>query len=84
MLSSSEIPVAEARRHLADLLDRAAQGERIAITRRGRPVATIVSADGAGRPAAGDAVRAIMRDLQGDGFTDEELAGLRPRSSDGR
>ena len=36
-----EITYSQARRSLAKLLERAAQGERITITRRGRPVAEL-------------------------------------------
>lgn len=84
MTSSSRVSVAEARRHLAALLDRAGRGERVEITRRGKPVATLVAADDVRHPGAGDAIRAIMRDLDGEGLTEEELAVLRPRSPDGR
>lgn len=35
------ITYSEARRSLAELLERAAQGERITITRRGKPVAEL-------------------------------------------
>lgn len=36
-----EITYSQARRSLAELLERAAQGERITITRRGRPMAEL-------------------------------------------
>lgn len=86
MILPSAVPVAEARRHLADLLDRAARGEQVAITRRGKPIATLGPAEATRRTGAGDVVRAIMRDLEieGEGLTDEELADLRPLSADGR
>ena len=38
------IGASEARRHLPRLLDRAAQGESLTITRRGKPVARLVPA----------------------------------------
>ena len=39
---NTQIGAFEAKTHLSQLLDRVAQGERIAITRRGRPVAQLV------------------------------------------
>lgn len=36
-----EIPYSQARRSLSDLLERAAQGERITITRHGKPIAEL-------------------------------------------
>lgn len=36
-----EVSYSDARRSLAELLERAARGERITITRRGRPVAEL-------------------------------------------
>jgi len=37
----ASIPVAEAKAHLSELLDRAAAGETITITRHGKPVARL-------------------------------------------
>jgi len=46
-----EIGAYEAKTHLSKLLDRVAEGERIAITRHGVPVAMLVPADpGIARP----------------------------------
>jgi prevent-host-death family protein len=36
-----------ARKHLPDILDRAAKGETTVVTRRGRPVAVVAPIDGA-------------------------------------
>lgn len=50
----------EAKTHLPELLERVAKGERIVITKRGRPVAMLV-------PTAADLgvdVRAVIRDLR--------------------
>lgn len=47
-----EVGAFEARKHLARLLDRVAQGESLTITRRGKPVARLV-------PVAGDHERAL-------------------------
>jgi len=41
----SDIPLADAKAHLSDLVERAARGESVRITRRGRPVAQITGID---------------------------------------
>jgi prevent-host-death family protein len=38
------VSVAEAKAHLSDLISRAAEGETVSITRRGKPVAQLVAA----------------------------------------
>ena len=40
-LSMKQVNVAEAKRRLSELLDRASRGERIAICRRNRPIAEL-------------------------------------------
>jgi|SRR6266545_3116094 len=40
---SKEYAIAEARRHLADIVDQAESGIEVRLTRRGRPVAVVVS-----------------------------------------
>jgi prevent-host-death family protein len=40
-----DIPLADAKAHLSDLVERAARGESVQITRRGRPVAQITRID---------------------------------------
>ena len=42
---SAHINLAEAKAHLSELVERAAAGERIIITRRGKPVATLVAVE---------------------------------------
>ena len=49
----------EAKTHLASLLQRVAEGERITITRHGVPVATLIPASSAQRPR-----RATIDDLR--------------------
>lgn len=45
-MTTIDIPAAEAKRHLADYLARSAHKEcRVVVTRRGRPMAAIVSMD---------------------------------------
>ncbi len=44
-MTSETLTVAEAKRRFSKLLDRVADGERIVVTRRGKPAAALVSAD---------------------------------------
>ena len=45
-MTTKEVSVAEAKKHLSDLLGRVAyRGERITISKRGRPMAVLVPAD---------------------------------------
>lgn len=44
-LYMSEVTMSEAREHLADVLDAVQAGETVYVTRRGRRVAAVVSAD---------------------------------------
>lgn len=37
------VSVAEAKAHLSDLINRAAEGETVSITRRGKPVAQLIA-----------------------------------------
>jgi prevent-host-death family protein len=48
----------EARRHLATLLERVAKGEKIVITKRGKPVAMLVPA-----PKAENVVRQAVKEM---------------------
>jgi len=53
---SRELTVTEARAQLADLVNRVAySGDRIVLTRHGRPMAVLVSVDAAAAVAASDA-----------------------------
>lgn len=68
----------EAKTHLSRLLDEAAAGETIEITKHGRPVARLVPPPGAERPdidAAIEAVREFRRreNIRLDGLTIREL-----------
>jgi len=49
----------EAKTHLSALLDRAAKGERILITKHGAPVAMLVPPDAAVPPSREEALRQI-------------------------
>ena len=50
---------ADAKAHLSELVERAAAGEVVGITRRGKPVAQIVSADTPRKPVSLSALRAV-------------------------
>jgi prevent-host-death family protein len=41
----SEVNIAQAKAHLSELVDRAAGGDPVCITRRGKPVAKLTAAD---------------------------------------
>lgn len=50
----------EAKTHLAELLDRVERGERVTITRHGRPVAVLVPPPGVPDRTAAEAVDALL------------------------
>lgn len=50
----------EAKAHLSALLDRVERGERVTITRHGRPVALLVPVPGAAQHTVDDAVSSIL------------------------
>jgi len=50
----------QAKTHLADLLDRVEQGERITITRHGKPVADLVPPAGAPDMTVDEAIDGIL------------------------
>ncbi len=49
----------EAKTHLAELLDRVERGERITITRHGRPVAELIPSTGAPEVTVEEAIRGL-------------------------
>lgn len=57
----SRINIAEARAHLGELLERAAEGERIVVTKRGRPLAQISQTDADLQPVRLGDLQAISR-----------------------
>jgi prevent-host-death family protein len=60
--SESSVGAYEAKRHLAELLDRVEGGETITITRHGKPIAKLVPASGgATRPDVRKAVEEMKR-----------------------
>jgi len=71
-----EIGAYEAKTHLASLLKRVARGERITITRHGRPIALLVPPGAVQGPAvaeAVDAIRAFGRSHRLSGVSLKEL-----------
>jgi len=51
----------EAKTHLGELLERVAQGERITITKRGTPIATLVPPESAPRYDRGEVIAALKQ-----------------------
>jgi prevent-host-death family protein len=86
-LVPKQYSIAEARDHLASIVHDVEQGEPVELTRRGKPVAVVLSLDDYGRttgrtvsfPEAWESFRQTT-DLDGFAFSDEELAQLRDRS----
>ena len=86
-MASSKVSVAEARQHFARLIKRAEQGKAIEITRRGEPVAVLVSAAEysamtGDRPSFIDATAQIRERLDVDSLNigDSDFEGLREES----
>jgi len=77
-----QIGVAEARARFSELLRRAAAGERIAITRRGAPMAALVPARHQPKRPVAETV-AALREFRGakrlDGISLAELKGFGSR-----
>jgi prevent-host-death family protein len=69
----AEIGAYEAKTRLAELLKRVESGERITITRHGRPVAELVPVSGAAEMTVEEAIREM------EAFPKVSLGGLRIR-----
>ncbi|WP_437298939.1 type II toxin-antitoxin system Phd/YefM family antitoxin [Sorangium sp. So ce426] len=79
--------VAEARAHLPSIIEQAEAGEVVELTRRGRPVAVVLSREEfdrlrSDRPSFGDAYRAFRKrhDLAEVGLERDFAASVRDRS----
>lgn len=59
----SSVNLAEAKAHLSALVARAASGETVNITRRGKPVARLVAAERARKPVDLDILRALTASM---------------------
>ncbi len=86
-MASTKVSVAEARQHFARLIKRAQQGKAIEITRRGEPVAVLISAAKYSaimgeRPSFVDATRQVRERLGVDALKigDADFDGLRDQS----
>jgi prevent-host-death family protein len=86
-MAQKSYSVAEARQNLARLIRDAERGRAVKITRRGQPVAVLLSASGylaltGERRSFVDAIDAIRERLDVDhlGIGDDEFEGLRDRS----
>lgn len=87
-MAANEVSVAEARQNFARLIERARQGRPIRITRRGEPVAVLLSAAEylaltGERPSLIEATRLVRErlDVESLGIGDEEVEGLRDGSA---
>lgn len=84
---ASRYSIAKARANLAKIIDQAAAGETVELTRRGRPVAVVLSCEAlerlrSGRPRFGEAYRAFLErfPIAEAGIDDEVFAIARDRS----
>lgn len=84
---SSRYSIAEARANLSEIIDQAEAGQTVELTRRGRPVAVVLSCEAferlhAGRPRFGEAYRAFLErfSLAEAGVDDQVFATARDRS----
>ncbi len=66
----------QAKTHLAELLDAVSKGERITITRRGTPIATLTPYDGDARPDPDLAISALRRLRKGVTLGGESLRAM--------
>jgi prevent-host-death family protein len=57
------ISIADAKARLSELVERAESGDQICITRRGKPVAKLVSVDSAREPIDMARLRAVTADM---------------------
>jgi prevent-host-death family protein len=80
--------IAEARSHLPSLVDEAESGQEIELTRRGKPVAVLLSLREVERlrgerAGFGDAYRRFLKTYRPseDGLDEEEIASTRDRSA---
>ena len=58
-----DVTLAEAKAHLSELVERAARGEPVRITRRGKPVARLTGVERQAQPINLDALRALTASM---------------------
>ena len=69
----------EAKTHLAELIDRVAQGERITITRHGMPVAMLVPPENRASQSASevvDEIKELRKELKLRGLSIRKMIGI--------
>jgi len=59
-----EVTIAEAKAHLSELVERAARGEPVQITRRGKPIARLVGLERQPKPIDLEALRALTASMR--------------------
>jgi prevent-host-death family protein len=59
----SDVSITYAKAHLGELVKRAAGGEAVCITRRGKPVARLVSMNAPRKPIDVERLRAVTRNM---------------------
>ena len=59
----TNVSIAEAKAHLSDLVERAAQGDSVCITRRGKPVARLTAAKAPRKRIDPAALRELTRSM---------------------
>ena len=72
-----KVSASEARARLASLLDRAAKVEEMLITRRGKPVASLVPLRDASRERRREAIRRLKQFVKGQTLGDLTVRELR-------
>jgi prevent-host-death family protein len=73
----ADIGAFEAKTHFASLLERAAQGEEIVITRHGTPVAKLSPVGGSNRERRREAIRRLKEFAKGQTLGDLTVRELR-------
>ena len=73
----TKIGAFEAKTHFASLLERAAKGEEIVITRHGTPVAKLVPVNADNRERRREAIRRLMEFSKGQTLGDLTIRELR-------
>ena len=63
-LAMINVPLAQAKNHLSELIGRVERGETVAVTRRGKPVVQLVAYPTEGSPQQGERVRQVFDRLR--------------------
>jgi prevent-host-death family protein len=85
---TDRLGVAEAKRRFSELIDRVAHGERVVVTRHGKPAVAIVPPDAldarlpAGRPTGFAALAGVLADVEDFGGLMEDVVSSRRTARD--